>query len=324
VNRREVIAGLSAGAALALPRDANAQQPGRVPRVAYVTPNTRTTGAPFAAAFAERLRELGWIEDRTVAIRYEWGDGRSESTVERVIEFVQLKVDVIVTHGVPNILAAKQASATIPIVFALATDPVGSGFVASLARPGGNLTGLSIQSPDLGAKRLQLLREVIPALRRLAVLGDPGSGLEADAAVAAGRALGFEVAAQVIRSAEDLGPAFAAFEGHAEALYVCAVPLLNTNRAEINRLALARGLPTAYGFREAVEAGALMSYGPSILHLFRRCADYVDKILRGAKPADLPVQQPTKFELVINIKTARALGLDIPPSLLARADEVIE
>ena len=209
----------------------------------------------------------------------------------------------------------------------MAGDPVGTGLVASLARPGGNVTGLSIQQTDLAGKRLELLREVVPGLRRLAILanvGNPAAVLEMGEVQAAARTLGLEVATLEIRRAEDIAPAFEALKGRADALYVCADPLVNTNRIRINTLALGARLPTMHGFREYVEAGGLMSYGPNFPDLFRRAADYVDKILRGAKPADIPVEQPTKFDLVINLTTAKALGLDVPPTLLARADEVIE
>ena len=223
-------------------------------------------------------------------------------------------------EGNPPVLAAKQATSAIPIVFAVAADPVGSGLVASLARPGGNVTGLSIQAPDLAGKRLELLREVVPGLRRLAILanvGNPGAVLEMGEVQAAAHTLGIEVVTLEIRRAEDIAPAFEALKGRAEALYVVADPLVNTNRVRINTLALAARLPTMYDSREYVEAGGLMSYGPNFPDLFRRAGDYVDKILRGAKPADLPVEQPTKFDLVINLTTAKALGLTVPPSLLA-------
>ena len=233
----------------------------------------------------------------------------------------------IVTHGELNIVAAKQATSVIPIVFPLATDPIGSGFVASLARPGGNVTGLSIQAPDLAGKRLELLREVVPGLRRLAIManvGNPGTVLEMGEVQAVARTLGLEVTTLDVRRAEQIAPAFETIKGRVDALYVSAVPLVNTNRVRINTLALAARLPTTHGFREAVEAGALMSYGPNFPDLFRRAADYVDIILRGAKAGDIPVEQPTKFDLVINLTTAKALGLEVPPLLLARADEVIE
>jgi putative ABC transport system substrate-binding protein len=235
-------------------------------------------------------------------------------------------VDVIVTSATPPTLAAKQATSVIPIVFAALGDPVGAGLVESLARPGGNATGLSLQQTDAASKRLELLRDVVPGLRRLAIMansGNPSAALDMREAEATARALGLEAITLAILRSEDIAPALDALKGRVEALY-CNDPLVNTNRVRMNTLALAARLPAIYGFRELVEAGGLMSYGPNYSDLFRRAADYVDKILRGAKPADIPVEQPTKFDLVINLTTAKALGLTIPPMLLARADEVIE
>jgi putative ABC transport system substrate-binding protein len=232
----------------------------------------------------------------------------------------------IVTSG-GAVAAAKQATSDIPIVFAVAGDPVGSGFVTSLARPGGNITGLSIQQHDAIGKRIDILREVVPGAHRLAILanvGYPGAVLEMGEVQATSRSLGLEVASLEIRRAEDIAPTIEALKGRAEALYVCSEPLSNTNRLRINTLALGARLPTMHGVREMVEAGGLMSYGANVPDLFRRAADHVDKILRGTKPGDIPVEQPTKFDLVINLITAKALGLVIPPALLARADEVIE
>jgi putative tryptophan/tyrosine transport system substrate-binding protein len=242
-------------------------------------------------------------------------------------ELVRLKVDVIVTHNTPPALAAKQATSVIPIVFATAGDPIGSGLVANLARPGGNVTGISSQASDTVGKRLELLRELVPGLRRFAVLANLASSYparELDEVQAASRTLGLEVFSFDIRGAQDIALAFEALKGHAEAIYVVADPLTSTNRIRINTLALGVRLPTMHTVREFVEAGGLMSYGSNWPSQFRRAADFVDKILRGAKPADLPVEQPTKFDLVINLTTAKALGLEIPPTLLARADEVIE
>ena len=325
MKRREFITLL--GGAAAWPLAARAQQPGKLPTIGFLGADTPSTESQRVAAFVQRLRELGWIDGRNLAIEYRWAEGRNERYAEIAAEFVRLKVDVIVTAGTPPTLAAKQATAVIPIVFAAASDPVGTGLVASLARPGGNVTGLSIQTTDLAGKRLELLREVVPGLRRLAIManvGNPASVLEMGEAQATARTLGLEVTTSEIRRAEDIAPAFEALKGRADALYVCADPLVNTNRIRINTLALGARLPTMYGFREYVEAGGLMSYGPNLPDLFRRAADFVDKILRGAKPADIPVEQPTKFDLVINLTTAKALGLDVPPTLLARADEVIE
>ena len=275
----------------------------------------------------QRLRELGWIEGRTVAIEYRWAEGRVERSAEFAAEFVRLKIDVIVTAATAPVVAAKQATSVIPIVFAAAADPVGNGLVASLARPGGNVTGLSIQSPDLAGKRLELLREVVPRLRRLAIManvGTPGALREMREGQAAARTLGLDVATLEIRQPEDIGPAFEALKARAEALYVCGDPLVTTNRIRINTLALSARLPTMHGLREHVDAGGMMSYGPNFPAMFRRAADLVDKILRGTKAADIPVEQPTTFDLVINLITAKALGVDIPPTLLARADEVIQ
>jgi putative tryptophan/tyrosine transport system substrate-binding protein len=323
MRRREFIAGL-AGAASVWPRTARAQRRPK-PLIGFFSPNSPFIARPWTAAFVDRLSELGWIEDRTVAIVYRWGEGRTEHAANIVAELVGLQVDVIVTHGAPSIAAAKEATSVIPVVFAVATDPVDSGFVASLARPGGNVTGLSLQGSDLAGKRVELLREILPGLRRLAIMGEPGTvRLEMAGAEAAARAFGLEIAISNIHRAEEIAPAFVALSSQCDALYVCATPLVNTHRAEINALALAAKLPTLHGFREAVEAGALISYGPNFPDLFRRTADFVDKILRGSKPADLPVEQPVKFDLVVNLKTAQGLGVAIPPTLLARADEVIE
>ena len=279
------------------------------------------------AAFVQRLRELGWIEGRTVVIDYRWAEGRSERVADIAAEFVQDKVDLIFATGTEAALAAKKATALIPIVFPVAGDPLGSGMVASLARPGGNVTGLSNLAADLAAKRLEILRDVFPGLNRLAIMANvssPGSVLEMDEFQEAARALRLEVIPLEIRRTEDIAPAIESLKGRVEALYVVGDPLANLNRVRINTFALVARLPTIYVQREYVEAGGLMSYGPNYAALFRRAADYVDKILRGAKPADLPVEQPTQFDLVINLVTARALGLTVPPTLLARADEVIE
>src|SRR5262245_18876275 len=239
----------------------------------------------------------------------------------------QLKVDVIFTYATPPVIAAKRATSVIPIVFAVAGDPVNAGLVASLARPGGNVTGLSAQQRDLVGKRLELLREVVPGLRRLAIMSNadnPGTVLEMGDVLTTARTLGLDVVTLEIRRAEDIAPAFEALKGRADALYVCNDPLVNTNRVRINTWALGARLPTVYNWRENVEAGGLMSYGTNFPDTFRRSAELIDKVLRGVKPADIPVEQPTKFDLTINLTTAKALGLDLPPSVLARADPVIE
>jgi len=326
MNRRKFVT-LLGGAAAAWPLAARAQQAGRLPTIGFLGSTTPAAQSQLTAAFVQRLRELGWIEGRTVAIEYRWAEGRSERFAEFAAEFVRLKVDVILTHNTPPVLAAKQATSVIPIVFATAADPVSTGVVASLARPGGNVTGLSSQTTDLAGKRIELLREVVPGLRRFAILANPENSyviLEVREVQAAARTLGLEVALFEIRRAEDITPAFEGLKGGVEALYILPDPLLFTNRLRINTLALGARLPTMHSLREYVEASGLISYGPNWRDQWRRAADYVDKILRGAKPADIPVEQPTKFDLVINLTTAKALGLEVPPTLLARADEVIE
>jgi putative tryptophan/tyrosine transport system substrate-binding protein len=325
VRRRDLIS-LLGRAAVAWPLAARAQQPGKLPTVGFLG-STPSTESQRVAAFVQRLRELAWIDGRNLAIEYRWAEGRNERYAAIAAEFVRLKVDVIVTVATPPTLAAKQATAVIPIVFAAVSDPVGTGLVASLARPGGNVTGLANQISDTSGKKLELLREVVPGLRRLAILANvsnPASVLEMGEAHATARTLGLEVTTSEIRRAEDIAPAFEALKERADALYLCPDPLMNTNRTRINILAVGARLPTMHGLREYVEAGGLMSYGPNLPDQFRRAAEFVDKILRGAKPADLPVEQPTKFDLIINLTTAKALGLELPPTLLARADEVIE
>jgi putative ABC transport system substrate-binding protein len=277
-------------------------------------------------AFVQRLRELGWIEGRTIAIEYRWAEGRDERFTEIAAELVRLKVAVIVTVG-SAVPAVKQATSVVPIVFAISGDPIGMGLVASLAQPGGNVTGLSSQATDLAGKRVELLREVIPGLRRLAIManvGYPAAVLDMREVEAATRMLGLEAVTMEIQRAENIAPGLEALKGRADALYVCGDPLVVANRIRINVLALGARLPAMYSSREYVEGGGLMSYGPNTADMFRRAAEYVDKILRGAKPGDIPVEQPTKFELAIHLTTAKVLGIQIPPSLLARADEVIE
>src|SRR5262245_56680919 len=315
LKRREFI---TLSAVAAWPLAARAQQPGKLPTVGFLGATTPLVESQRLAAFVQRLRELGWMEGRNVAIEVRWAEGRSERFAEIAAELVRLKVDVILTHNTPPVLAAKQATSVIPIVFASAGDPVGTGVVASLARPGGNITGLSSQTADSSAKRLELLREVVPSLRRLAIIGNVGNPLtvlEMGEVQAAARTIGLEVITLEIRRGEDIAPAFDALKVRADALYLCGDPLVGTHRIRINTLALG-ALPTMSVFRQYVEAGSLMSYGPNFADMFRRAADLVDKILRGAKPA--------KFDLVINLTTAKVLGLTIPESFLLRADEVIE
>ena len=326
MRRRDFITGIAAAAAW--PLAARAQRPGKLPTIGYLGSGTAATQGQWTAALMSRLRDLGWIEGRTIAIEYRWAEGRSERFADIAAELVQHKVDVIVTTGGTAVLAAKQATSVIPIVFPLAGDPVGNGLVASLARPGGNVTGLSIQTTDLGNKRLELLREALPSLGRLAVMANIGAPSSAAFEMAevskTAKTLGIEIVAVEIRRAEDIALAFETLKARAEALYVCGDPLVTTNRIRINTLALSARLPTMHGLREHVDAGGMMSYGPNFPAMFRRAADLVDKILRGTKAADIPVEQPTTFDLVINLITAKALGLNVPPTLLARADEVIE
>ena len=326
MQRRDFITLLSA-AAVSWPLPTRAQQPMKLATIGYMGPNTPSVDSYRLPAFVQRLGELGWIEGRNVTIQYRWAEGRSEHLAEIAAEFVQRKVDVILTAATPPTAAAKQATSTIPIVFAAVGDPVGAGIVASLARPGGNVTGMSLQQTDSADKRLELLREVIPGLRHLAIMangGNPTAVLDMREAEAIAHAVGLETVTSEIRRPEDIVPAFDVFKDHVEALYVCNDPLAVTNRVLISTSALDARLPTMYSGREYIEVGGLISYSASFPDLFRGAADFVDKILRGAKPADLPVQQPTQLELVINFKTAKALGLTVPPMLLARANEVIE
>ena len=325
MRRRDFIAGLASAAAW--PVVGHPQQPA-MPVIGFLGSSTPTSQSAWVAAFTRRLRELGWIEGRTVRIEYRWAEGRPERFTEIAAEFVRIKVDVIFAMSTDAALAAKHATAAIPIVFPTSGDPIGTGLVASLARPGGNVTGLSSQARDLGAKRVQHLREVLPNLRRLAFLGNAdyaAGALEMSEVQAATRTLGLdEVLPLQIRRTEDIAPAFAALMGRTDALYVVAEPLMNLNRMRINTFALAARLPTIFAHRDYVEAGGLMSYGPNYPDLNRRAGEYVDKILRGTKPSELPVEQPAKFDLVVNLITAKALGIEVPPTLLARADEVIE
>jgi putative ABC transport system substrate-binding protein len=326
IRRREFIL-LLGSAATAWPLAAGAQQPGKLPTIGFLGALTPSVESQRAAAFVRRLNELGWIDGRTVAIEYRWAEGRSERFAEITAEFVRLKADLIVTSGTATVVAAKKTTSVIPIVFAVAGDPLGNGLVASLARPGGNVTGLSSQSTDLITKRLELLREVVPGFRRLAIManaGNPASVLEMSELQATALRLGLEAARLEIRRAEDIAPAIETLKGRADGLYVQTDPLSLINRIRINTLALSARLPTMYGARENVEVGGLMSYGADVPDQFRRAADFVDKILRGAKPGEIPIEQPTKFDLVVNLTTAKALGLIFPEPFLLRADEVIE
>lgn len=323
MTRREFMTLL---AAAGWPFAASAQPPSKLPTIGFLGTATASASSEWTAAFVQRLRELGWIEDRTVAIEYRWADGRPERFAEIAAEFVHSKASVIVTTGAA-VPMARRATSDIPIVFAAAPDPIGSGFVASLARPGGNVTGLSTQGTDLAGKRLELLREFVPGLRRLGILANadnPSSLNEMNEVQGAAHKLGFDVTRLEIRQAEEIALAIGSLAGRANALFVGLDPLMIANRSRINTLALAARLPTVHINREAVEAGGFMAYASNITDLFRRAAAVVDKILRGAKPAEIPVEQATRFDLVINLTTAKGLGLTIPRSLLLRADEVIE
>ena len=322
MGRREFIALLAASVwSLA----ARAQSKGKLPTVGLLGANALTY-APWVAAFAERLHELGWIEGRNVAIERRWSEGREERAAEIAAEFVHLKVDVIVTYG-GAVPVVSQVTATIPVVFAIAVDPLGIGLVSNLSRPGGNVTGISMQQAEIGGKRLELFREIVPGLRRLAIMFDggyAGSVRERDEVRTMARKLGLEVALHEFRRGEDFASIFDAITGSADGLYVIESALLVSHRALVVALALKAQLPTTFSNPDSARAGGLMAYGPDIPALFRGAAEQVDKILRGKNPGDLPVEQPTKFDLVLNVGTAKALGLTIPDKLLALADEVID
>ena len=326
MRRREFVTLLGAAAVMS-PLVARAQRAATLPTIGFFGPSTPSAMSQWVPVFVQRLRELGWIEGRTAAFEYRWGEGRSERFAEIAAELVRLKVDVIVTYATPPTVAAKQATSVIPIVSAVMGDPVNTGLVASLARPGGNVTGLSTLTPDLAGKRLELLREVVPGVRRLAFLANvsnPITVLERGHVQTAARALGLDVVDLEIRRPEDVAPALEGLKRRADAIYVAGDPLVLSNRVRINTWLLVAQLPATYNSREYVEAAGLMSYGVNWPDLFRRTAEYVDKILRGAKPADIPIEQPTKFDLVINLNTAKALGLIIPEQFLLRADEIID
>jgi putative tryptophan/tyrosine transport system substrate-binding protein len=327
VMDRRTFVSAAAGALLVRALPANAQPAKKVPRIGvlYAGP---TTASQFAAAFTQGLRDHGYAEGQNIVFERRFGDAKPERTAELAAELVRLKVDVIVTNTDVAIAAVKQQTQTIPIVMANSTDPVGTGFVASLARPGGNITGLTGISPELSAKRLELLKEVVPGLSRVAIMWNPdvrGAVLDHKETQSAARSLGLQLQSVEVSRADDFERAFSRLTtGRAEALIVVASSLAFANRDQLASLADKHRLPAMYGRREYVDAGGLIAYGSNLAEHWRRAATYVDKILKGAKPGDLPVEQPTEFELVINLKTAKALGLTIPPSLLRRADEVIQ
>jgi putative tryptophan/tyrosine transport system substrate-binding protein len=302
-------------------------QPSRLPTIGFLGAATRSTQSAWVAAFMEALREHGWTEGRNVAIVYRWMDGQVELADALAAELVGAGVDIIVTATSPSVRAVQRATSTIPIVFASSGDPVGTGLIASLIRPGGNATGLSFQSSDTAQKRVELLREAVPGLRRLAILANLGNAafaLETAEIETLARTSGIEFATFGVRRTEEIAPTIAALRGRTDGLYVFFDAFAAANRSLIAVSAMDAKLPSISVFREFAQAGGLMSYGPSNADLYRRAAGYVDKILRGARPGDLPVEQPTTFDLTINVRTARALGLEASPALLARADEVIE
>ncbi len=326
MTTRRAFIGTLAGA-LAAPLVAEAQAPAKVPRIGFLSPLSRTDD-PRLEAFLQGLRELGYVEGQTIAIEYHFAEGRPERLPALAAELVRLKVDVIVTAAPAASEAAKQATSTIPIVFGVAGDPVAVGLVASLARPGGNITGLASIAPEVVGKQLELLKEVAPKVSRVAILqnpSNPGHPVVLRQAESAARALGVQLHIVEARIPSEIEAAFAAMRSHrAGGVLVLRDALFLAQRTQIAALAAKSRLPAVYGFREQAEAGGLMAYGANVSLMYWRAATYVDKILKGARPADLPVEQPTKFELVINLKTAKALGLTIPPSLLQRADEVIQ
>lgn len=327
MRRRALLAGIltaTAGARLALAQ----RRPGQMPTIGLMGTASLQAHGQWVAAFVKRLRELGWVDGQNLKIEIRWAEGRSERMVEMAAEFSRIGTDVILAMGTEATLVAKKATSTIPIVFPYSADPIGTGLVTSLARPGGNVTGLSNQARDIGAKRIELLREAVPRVRRIAFMFNAAHNygtLELAEAQTAARTLGLEELLPLpISRVQDIDGAFASAKGRADGLYVVADPLMNINRARLGKLALDAGLASIHHQRDFVLTGGLMSYGPHFVQLHRRAAEYVDKILRGAMPGELPVEQPTRFELVINLKTAKALGIEVPPMLLARADEVIE
>ena len=314
-------------AVLAVPAVAIAQQTTKVPTIGLLMAGTRVGTEHWIDAFVRRLQGLGWTEGRNISIEYRWAEGRSERSAEAMAEFVARKVDVIVTYGTAAVLIGKKATTTIPIVFAAAADPVGNGLVTSLAHPGGNVTGVSLQQTDSAGKRIEFLRDLTPGLRRLAIIahvGSAGAMREMREIQTMAAPLGLQVLPIEIHRAEEIAPAIEGLRGRADALFVVTDPLLFTNRVQLHRLATTARLPTMCNYREYTAAGCLMSYGPHFVDMWKRAADFTDKILRGTKAGDIPVEQPTKFDAAINLKTAKALGLTIPPSLLVRADEVFE
>jgi putative ABC transport system substrate-binding protein len=327
VRRRDFIKVIGAGAA-AWPLAAQAKWAGKIPTIGLLSSSTSAAERPRRQSFVQRLSELGRVEGRNILIVDRSAEGVPERAGEIAAEFAQLNVDVMVMAGDAQGLAAKRAAPDTPIVMAAVADAIGHGLAASLARPGGNVTGLSVQIGDTAGKRIELLQRVVPSLHRVAIFGNSANNIvynaEASAAQTAARTLGIDSLKSEFHRAEDIPSAIGALQSRADALYVCVDPLVIANRVRINSLALAARLPVVHSYMDNLEGGGLISYGADLLDLYRRAADLVDKILRGTNPADIPVEQPTKFELAINLKVAKTLGLTIPPEVLGIADEVIE
>ena len=313
---------------LALCLPAQAQRPKKVPTIGYLTSGSPSSSRANRDAFRQGLRDLGYIEGQNISIEYRYAEGKEHRLPELAADLVQLKVDVILVGGSQAISAVKNATATIPVVMGASSDPVGTGFVASLARPGGNITGLTLLSPELSGNRLELLKEIVPQVSRIAALShsaNPASAFMLRETREAARSLGVQLQILEVRGPDEFDNAFeAAKKERAGALNVLSSAFLTAHRKKIVELAAKNRLPAIYNVQQYLEDGGLMFYGPNITDMFRRAAIYVDKILKGAKPANLPVEQPRKFELVINLKTAKQIGLTIPPSVLARADRIIK
>ncbi len=334
ISRRAFIGGLAGGllaALLATPLAVEAQQVGKVPRVGYLSVFSSSNPYPPSEAFWQGLHDLGWVEGKNIAIEWRFAEGNARRLPDLAAELVRLRVDLIFAETTPAARAVKQATTTVPIVFSPIADPIGSGLVANLARPGGNITGITFMAPELGGKRLELLKQAVPGMTRVGVLSHPGDPSEAtvksvlEQTEAAARALGVQLLRLEAQGPNDLDRAFAAMSRErVGGLILIPSAMFVDERRRIVNVVVKDRLPAMFYFREFVEAGGLMSYGPNFRELWRRAATYVDKILKGAKPSDLPIEQPTKFKLVINLKTAKTLGLTIPPSLLGRADEVIQ
>ena len=327
MRRRDFLA-LLGGAVAAVPLAIAAQEARKLPRIGFLGNSTASLEANLVGPFRESLRNLGYVEGRNISIEYRWAEGNYDRFPTLIAELIALKFDVIVTAGTPAALAVKKATASIPLVMVAVGDPVGTGLVASLGRPGGNVTGLTSIAPELEGKRLELLKEALPRVSRVAVLWNPANAYQIGSekeVQAAAKVLRISVVSLPVRNPEELGNAFAAIpREHADAILVLADRLFLHNRERIADFAIKNRLPGMNAYRELVEAGGLMSFGPSYAMMHRQAATYVDKILKGAKAGDMPIEQPAKFELVMNLKTAKALGLTIPQSLLLRADEVIQ